>query len=344
MAVPASPVDAELHTEAWNHPEGLVIVSCTISRWRGYVSSTFVALVDDGTPVAESPAFRCRGQADPPDSGNARAAYDELRAALEQLGWEEVDGQTATWCAGRFTRMVSVPVARPVADAQVVEAPLVVEPEPRLFRETPVHCAAPPRPKPPLAPAPRVEPTVEPAPRGVEEAPATPSVAQSAAEAPRRSRIVTIVSVLGLIVALALTAYLALGHGARLVRHASATPVAATQPTHTVATATHTAAAPAPATPAATHATPAPAQLGRPATVRLTIRADQRASWFEIRRGSATGPVLFSGELAPGKPLHFTGQRLWSRFGAAGNLTITANGHPVTLLGTFEHVFLAPKR
>jgi len=155
-----------------------MVESCTISRWRGYVSSTFVALVDDGTRVAESPAFRHRGQAAPPDSGAARHAYDELRAELERLGWEEVAEQSATWCAGRFTRMVSVPVARPVAEAQVAEAPVAAEPQPRLRREAPVHRAAPPRP----------EPLVEPAPRAVEEVPATPPAAQSAPKAPWQSR------------------------------------------------------------------------------------------------------------------------------------------------------------
>jgi hypothetical protein len=51
--------------------------------------------------------------------------------------------------------------------------------------------------------------------------------------------------------------------------------------------------------------------------------------------------VLFTGELAPGRTLHLAGTRLWGRFGAAGNLTITANGRPVRLLGTYEHVFVA---
>jgi hypothetical protein len=325
MAVPASPVDAELHAQASNHPEDLVVASCRVSRWRGYVSSTFVALLDDGTLVADSPAFRSRGQAAPPDSGAARHAYDELRAELERLGWEDAAEPGPTWYTGRFTRLVSVPVARPPANAQVLAPPPAVEPEHRVLRETPVHRAAPPRPEPPLEPAAPV----------VEETPVSLPAAQSAQEAPRRSRTVTIVSVVGLVVALALAAYLALGHGSQM--RASAARVAAAKPTPVIVTPGHTAAAPSPATPAPTH-------RARPATVRVTISANQRASWLEIRRGSATGPVLFSGELAPGKPLHFTGQRLWSRFGAAGNLTITANGHPVTLLGTYEHVFVAPKR
>jgi hypothetical protein len=54
--------------------------------------------------------------------------------------------------------------------------------------------------------------------------------------------------------------------------------------------------------------------------------------------------VLFTGELAPGRVLRLRGQRLWARFGAARNLTITADGRPVEFSGTIEHVFLAAKR
>jgi hypothetical protein len=81
-----------------------------------------------------------------------------------------------------------------------------------------------------------------------------------------------------------------------------------------------------------------------PALVRVDISAPDRASWLEVRRGSATGPVLFSGELAPGRHLHLTGKRLWTRFGAARNLAIRANGRPVSFTGTYEHVFAAKKK
>ena len=75
-------------------------------------------------------------------------------------------------------------------------------------------------------------------------------------------------------------------------------------------------------------------------TVHLDITA-QVASWLEIRRGSATGRVLFSGELAAAARLHFRGARLWTRFGAAKNLTITADGRAIPLYGTTDHVFVA---
>jgi hypothetical protein len=137
--------------------------------------------------------------------------------------------------------------------------------------------------------------------------------------------------VLGIIVALALGAYLAFGQAGHKVARAKAAPtpvaVSVAKPKH--------------AGPAAGSA---PAKTPAPASVRLAISTNGRSSWLELRRGSATGTVLFTGELAPGRILHVSGKRLWGRFGAAGNLTITANGKPVALLGTYEHLFVAAKR
>lgn len=81
-----------------------------------------------------------------------------------------------------------------------------------------------------------------------------------------------------------------------------------------------------------------------PRIVHVSIAATDRSSWLELRRRSAKGPIVFSGELAPGKAVRASGSRLWARFGAAGNLTIRADGKPVRLLGTFEHVFAPAKR
>lgn len=320
MAVPASPVDAELHAPARNHSEQLVVESCTVSRWRGYVSSTFVAMLEDGTFIAESPAFRLRGKAEPADEGPVRKAYDELQAELGRLGWEAADTQREVWYAGRFTRLVAVPVATAPAPP-VLEAPAVVEPQRRPLHEAPARPPVPPR----------VAPPVEAEPLPVEEAPVPtpvpPPTAHTAVEAPRRSRVVTVVSVLGIVVALAIAAYLAFGQASHHV--AQAAQVSTAKPKN------------AAAAPASAASVPAPS-LARP-TVRVTISTHRRSSWLEVRRGSATGPVLFTGELAPGRTLHLVGTRLWSRFGAAGNLTITANGRPVRLVGTYEHVFTAAK-
>ena len=60
-----------------------------------------------------------------------------------------------------------------------------------------------------------------------------------------------------------------------------------------------------------------------------------------MRRSSARGAVLFSGELAAGHRLRLKGARLWALFGAAGNLSISVDGKPLVLQGTYEHVFAA---
>ena len=75
--------------------------------------------------------------------------------------------------------------------------------------------------------------------------------------------------------------------------------------------------------------------------MHVTIAAPSRASWLEVRRSSAHGALLFSGELGVGHRLRLKGARLWARFGAAGNLSISVNGKPLVLQGTYEHVFAA---
>jgi hypothetical protein len=344
MAFPASPVDDGPRGPALKEPEQLVVESCGIALWRGYVSSAFVALLADGTVVAESADFRSRGKAEPPDDGAARQAYDELRADLDRLGWTDAKAQSQVWYAGLFTRLVAVePASVPVAPAAPeVEAAPIVEPQRRILYEAPM---APPRIAPQVGPEPRtlaetpmvppapprIAPPVEPEPRTFVEAPmpTLPPVGQTAVETPGRSRAVTIVSVFGITVALGLGAYLALGQGRSRVVYVKIAPVSAAKPKPAVA--------PASVVPAT------PAQPASHANVRVAISTNGRASWLEVRRGSATGPVLFSGELAPDKTIHLSGSRLWGRFGAAGNLTITANGRPVRLLGTYEHVFTAAK-
>jgi hypothetical protein len=88
-----------------------------------------------------------------------------------------------------------------------------------------------------------------------------------------------------------------------------------------------------PAVAAPAEPTPKPHRL-----VRLTIAA-AGSSWLEVRRGSSTGAVLFSGVLDGGRTIRFRGPRLWARFGAAGNLRITQDGRPVPLQGTYDKVF-----
>ena len=83
--------------------------------------------------------------------------------------------------------------------------------------------------------------------------------------------------------------------------------------------------------------------IAKAARADLRIAAHGSGSWLEIRRGTATGPILYSATLTDGKTLHFRAPKLWGRFGAASNLTITANGRPVRIQGTYEKLFVAPR-
>jgi hypothetical protein len=102
---------------------------------------------------------------------------------------------------------------------------------------------------------------------------------------------------------------------------------------------------PAPPPARTTPAAKRPARRAAPTPkLRLAIRATSTASWLEVRTKSASGPLVFSGELAAGRTLTLKGNRFWARFGAAGNLAIAVNGRRVPLQGTLEHVFSAPAR
>jgi cytoskeletal protein RodZ len=63
---------------------------------------------------------------------------------------------------------------------------------------------------------------------------------------------------------------------------------------------------------------------------RLTLSANTD-TWVEIRSGSATGDVLYSGILPQGKAKRFRNTHLWLSFGAAANLTARLNGKPLHL-------------
>lgn len=64
------------------------------------------------------------------------------------------------------------------------------------------------------------------------------------------------------------------------------------------------------------------------ATLNLTIAA-RGTTWLEISRGSKYGRLLTRATCRRGRTLRFRGSRLWGRFGAAGDLTITQDGRPV---------------
>jgi Domain of unknown function (DUF4115) len=366
MAVPAYPADAEPKAPARSRAAEPDVETCTITRWRGYVSSSFIALLDDGTPVAESGTFRPSGRADPPDAGSARVAFDELRAELQRLGWDASDDRVGAWYAARFSRPIASPAALLQPALPRIEPPVEAEPPPREEppqippaaqrvleaprRRMPPPVEAEPRPreeptelapagqKAAVAPQGRIEPPVKAEARPSKE----PTHLQQGAGAAPPSRRIVVVSTLGIAAALGLGAYLALGTNGRHASVSPTAPAAVPAPTRSAAAPKLPAAqpkAPAPQPKHAAHVSTAAAP-----TVRLSITANDRASWLEIRRGSASGRVLFTGELAAGRHLHLTGKRLWARFGAARNLTISANGRPLEFTGTYEYLFVAAKK
>ena len=78
-----------------------------------------------------------------------------------------------------------------------------------------------------------------------------------------------------------------------------------------------------------------------PAHVVIAAAPGSRGSWIEVRLGSATGRLIFSGVVKDGDSRRYTARRLWVRFGAAGNVGVAVNGKPVPLMGTLETVMTA---
>ncbi len=141
----------------------------------------------------------------------------------------------------------------------------------------------------------------------------------------RGGRVVTIVSIAGIAVACVL------GY---VIAHRSTTietrVVTVAQPAQAAQIALKK---PARAVPAAPVRTP----------LRLGVTATQD-TWLELRRGSKSGPVIFSGILPAGKHLHVAGPRIWARFAAAGNADVTLDGRRLALMGTVERLLTAASR
>ena len=53
----------------------------------------------------------------------------------------------------------------------------------------------------------------------------------------------------------------------------------------------------------------------------LLIHAVDGSCWLLVRKGGATGPVLYEGTIAPGQSVHFAA-RVWVRLGAPWNVTV----------------------
>jgi hypothetical protein len=88
-------------------PDELEDLTCQILFWRGYRKATFYARIFslDGEPLAlaQSSEFRARGNGIPEQTEEAVAAYEELRARLEQWGWQHA-GSGDAWFGDVFTR------------------------------------------------------------------------------------------------------------------------------------------------------------------------------------------------------------------------------------------------
>ena len=134
MRLPEDELEWRLHVE-----------TCRIDLWRGYLSSSFVAVPVDGpTDVAviePSTSFSWRSKK-PPDSQEARLAHYELVARLKADGWTPT-GRRGEWYETELSRPTLI---EPVED-DLDEPPVAVllEPEP----------APPPEPE-PVAERPRL--------------------------------------------------------------------------------------------------------------------------------------------------------------------------------------------
>jgi hypothetical protein len=273
--------------------------------------STFYAELEGGAVIAESGPFRERKRTDGP-SAAAQGSHRELLARLEELGWELTDEAGPDWYEATLQRPLEI-------------------------REMDVAgSAADDAPPPPQAPVRPIEPQMRPVHRHVPQA--APGARQAPLEAapagtpaPARSNTMRWKKTAGTVAGLA-----AVAGAASIALAASGPSQPQVVPSHA---ASHTAAD------RETSAQPAAVPVASPVTARstvhVTIAARSRQSWLEVRRRSARGAVLFSGELSAGRRLRFTGTRLWARLGAAGNLAISVDGKPLVLQGTYEHVFVA---
>jgi hypothetical protein len=289
----------------------LGIERCVVEVWRGYTTATFIARTADEL-VAESPSFRCRGRHAPADNPTSQSALSALTSALLASGWSAApDDGGPDWFELAFGRLVATPPADELPELDEEPAEPVAPPaRPELVRTPP----------PPLPVLEEAAPKPVPAPR--------PEVVQPTHA--RGSRVVTVVSIAGIVVA-SILGYV----------------IANRSPTHTtrVVTVTRTVQPTPSAQATARKHAAVPAVVAAPVVqaVRVHITAT-RDTWLELRRNSKAGPVVFSGILTSGQSLRTSGRRVWARFAAAGNVDVAVNGKRVDLVGTLERLFAAPRR
>jgi len=73
----------------------------------------------------------------------------------------------------------------------------------------------------------------------------------------------------------------------------------------------------------------------------LALSATGASTWIEVRIGSSTGHVLYSGTLSPGTRKSFrSARRFWVRFGGAADVGVVLDGRPLRIpTGTYDAFF-----
>jgi Helix-turn-helix domain len=75
------------------------------------------------------------------------------------------------------------------------------------------------------------------------------------------------------------------------------------------------------------------AKVVRPPAAYLTLKGVGGSSYVAIRRGGASGPVVFQGTIERGETEPFKGKRYWLNVSAPENLVIKVGGKRVTIGG-----------
>jgi hypothetical protein len=77
------------------------------------------------------------------------------------------------------------------------------------------------------------------------------------------------------------------------------------------------------------HRAPAPpAPAAAPHRSPLVVHAKEGPCWLLVRRGGASGPVMYEGTLQPGATIRFAA-RVWVRLGAPWNVAVHRGSHTV---------------
>lgn len=79
-----------------------------------------------------------------------------------------------------------------------------------------------------------------------------------------------------------------------------------------------------------------------PTRARLVFIAARGRCWLMVRRGSATGPLVYEATVEQGQTVRFTAGTLWIRIGAPWNLDATLAGKPVQLPSAIGNLIVTP--